>query len=252
MDIKDALQHLASQAEQAAKPQRIDTQDPRVERWAIGGEVHEFALHNPRLHAVERVASIIMAANQYASGTGTIYHNDRAVVLVVNDSGDQADLDQVELLLVHSGPFMLLRQLGCGDPRAWGHRDFIRLLQNEMAGVFPPTLLDAVRQLRVTAQGAKESEVSAGRERGTSEFRRELAQADQLPTEVLATLPVYEVADLASVQQVQCSLELDLDRLQFVLRPLELSLVAARDAAQDQLHSDLEAAGCPLYYGSPE
>ena len=228
--------------------------DPRRVWISQGGSyTAERLMPAIREHRVASLPDILEAAAVWVGdsteGAGVMWHNEEQVVLVLDDEDRR---DRVTLPLTVSGQFLTLERLH--NSPALDQRAFVRLLKHDLYRVVDPALLLTVRRLEVSSGGSRSSEINPGRERGTQEFREELAGAADIPEYVDAVASVYSTLGLRVERTLCLSLDYELPAMRFQLEPLPDELTIAKQNAQLELHEALERGvpdGMPVLYGSP-
>lgn len=248
--ISDAIEAIEDLKSQALEPREVAAPDESQAIFVVNGELQRFPIRRARNHTVRRVESLIAAAKKWGD-EGAIFHNDGQATLICKVDSE-GRIDRVVLPLKQTDKCERINELCDGERRWFSQAEFVRLLRIDLAGVFPKQLLAQVRQVQVTGQGAKGGDIQHGRERGVSEFQKELAKADQFPEELPAVFNYYTCPDLHSQVTVRAALEIDLDRVAFAIAFDPDELTAVHDQVQEGLHDMLEAAaGCPIFYGAP-
>jgi hypothetical protein len=242
----DSMVHLIRSADKVV----VGHLDVRRVIISQGGQHEIQDMEAPvRCHHVATVGDLVGAACHWCGmmedppspQNGVLWHDkDRAQLIL--DDGDR--WDRVVLPLVFSDFFEGLQSLGNMD-----QHQFIRFLK-AMENHLDDNLLPRVRKLVVTNDQSRE--VTPMRERGTQEFKTELADGEGLPEYVMIACPVYQT--FPCVQQIRFSLDIDVRNLTFTLAALPDEFKNAVDGAQLHLAQLLRSGspeGMPVFYGNP-
>jgi hypothetical protein len=250
--LKEALDKLQDTAVKAAGVEIKEIPgDERTVLVCSEGKPQERPVPPPlRYHSVLGLNDIVDAAGKWGADKGVLWHNERDIILVVNDE-DRREYVSMDLRMTEH--FRTLAKLETTG-KSIDQRAMVNLLRHDLLGVLPETLLPIVRKLKVATGAGTESELQPGRERGTDEFKRELAGAADLPEVVNAVCSVYSAPGLQAKRTIRLSLAFDVTAMTFTLLPLPDEMNAAVQNAQLELHAQLvEAlpADYPVFYGTP-
>lgn len=257
--IKDALEYLSGLVTKAAEPKPIVTDDPRMARWLVGGQVVEVECAvPPRDHAVKNLNDVVALANRFATpeemGVPVVWYDEAEVVLVLDDAGHRVETATIQL--VKSAPFAFLEELATRKP--WmNQKDFVRLLRISLANTGDQTtrLLAAVRDVRfengatTTGRLARDQE-SLGRTI-TSAVK---STAGEIPEDVTIFVSVYTTPGANVEVGVRCSVEVEPADGTFRLLPLPDELTRVQKIVMDAIRAALIEGlpeGVPAYHGRP-
>jgi len=232
--------------DKAATPQKV-FEDDHQSQYYVGGEVRTHIKENPRKHRVDSLLDLVHASELWGQH-GILWHDIDSAVLICDDGGTRNDT--VSLRLPFTSQFQIVSNLK--SKGVIPHRDLLRLLRTDLLDVFPEAAVLAISQLEVGGSSRTGSSAGVGRERGVSEFQRELLNANEIPSLITAVLPVYDEPSLrSSPDSIMVSLDVDLETCGCRLQPVEQSLKSAIDRQQSIIHKSLEESGLPVFRGSP-
>lgn len=250
----DFVKAISGMAVDAAAPVEIKNGDKRKQTYVVGGNLQVVEVPPPeRCHVVRTVEALVDAAKRWGFGandvdSGVLWHDFDGCVLLCDDD-DRRDV--VSLPLPRSPELRLIDTISQRGPIP--HRDFVRLLRHDLVGVVPSGLATAVSAIEVHSEQRKASVAERGRERGTAEFRRELAGAVDIPETTLATLAVYDVPDLRQeLVTIDLAIDVDLEACACRLLPLPGAIRRALESTQLKIAERLAVAGLPLFWGTPK
>lgn len=250
--IREALENIEQLAVKATKAEVIKLDNDRSRAFVLhNGEIKTIELKpDPRSHTVFSLADF-MAAVQRWGEDGTVWHDEKKCVLVVNDSDRW---DRVVFPLLHSSQFTTLCQLEETEKR-FMQREFVRLLRHELAGAVPDFILPRIRKIEATSNARQSGDVQHGRERGTREFQAELSNAEDIPEKFEVVVPVYQNLPEIHPKVIRVNLEITLppQPMDFQLLPVPDACTNAERAAQMDLHALLVADfdDNQVFYGNP-
>ena len=256
--ILDALRYLGDLAVTAATPRKLDSGDPRLMVYTIGGGVEKIPTEpTPRNHAVFCLGDLVNIANRFADAASkpVVWYDEAAVVLVIDDDGHR--LEKVTLGLNRSDVFTLLAEITQATPRPkYDQKAFVRLLRIDLAGTLDPVvLLDKVRKIRF--ENGQSVELASTRQResmGRTITSQATCAGGDLPEEVTLQVRVYKTLGLRESYPLRCSVEVDPAEGSFRLIPLPDEIERVEQMAMTTVLGCLDDGlneAIPRYYGAP-
>lgn len=255
--LKEALEHLESQAKRAASPQSVSASLRNATLVVINGETKRIEHEpQPRRHKVASLDSFATLLNGPGDGDGTarinasVWHFGDMVVAIFDDSDASFRDDRAEWKLNGSRKFSVLTS-NAEQPRP--HTAFVDFLVENFRDELEeshPGLLGVIRKLRFTNNSEGNSSVQHGRQSMGKSVEAAITGSEPLPETVI--LNVKRWADLEHVIAVECLLKLDPLEGKLAPKPLADELQEAENKAQAWLHEQIsQEVECPVYYGSP-
>lgn len=254
--IKDALEYLMGLTAKSAAPQVV-YEDESERHVLANGDVLDFAKPiPPRKHTAGTLDDLIVLANRFVEDdvAPVVWYDESAVVLVIDDAGRRLDL--VTLPLVFSDTFAVMRTLRTSRESAWKSQpDFLRLVRIELAGTIEDSLLlDRARKLKIGQ--TTETKIDKRSESMGHEIRSLAGKDDEVPDDVLLTMPVYKTAGEAGrLVHVHCTVEVDVTRpAPFRLVPMPNEVERCVDVAMGDIAGRLGEGlnkDVPAYRGKP-
>ena len=257
MDLtKEAIEQLERTAVKAAGPQAIPVEDPRIARFAVEGQVVDFAVPPvPRDHRVGSIEDLARIAEDLTDEMchGMVFHGTDAVILLT-DQDDRRDA--VELHLPFSAPFGALwarAHTSPAQPWVFDQPGLVRFLRLTLA-VDDPILIGKFRRIDWKQSDEGSAEVRHGVDKMGRAINAAVQGIDELPEWIDVDLPVYDVEGERGLHRVRLLLEIDAVNRQFVLVPRPGDLQRAIDEHQRDI-ADRLARLLPErvthYYGTP-
>lgn len=263
--IAEAIQAIEGLARAATAPKPLDIKDPRKARFVDGsGRLVEFSLPPPpRAHTVKQLDDLIALAKRFETiidddgdckHLPVVFYDESAVVLVIDDDGHRCET--ATLKLEESDLFRAVRALGSGcAAKAFGHKDFVRLLRIDLAGALDPgTLLDIVQRVKFENGTVTSAEVRKSRESLGREITSAVSAEKDIPDTVVLSVPVYKTLGERETYPVRCTVEIDSMSAVFRLVPfpdeIENTLQLAVGSIADRLAGGLPES-VPSYFGKP-
>jgi hypothetical protein len=254
--LLDALKFLTDIISKAETPKKIDVADPRKLFFAVGGGVEQVELPPPpRDHKPGTLAEVIALANRFqeAGATPTVWHDERQVVLVIDDDGHR--VERATLAFEFSDFWRVLHDLA--NRQTWlDQKSFVRLLKIQLAGTLPPgVLLDRVRKLKFEGGQVVTSRIGRADESMGRSISNAVSGEGEIPDDVEVEVPVYRTPGETERFVVRCSIEIDaskMDAFRFLPWPDELQRVEslAVSSVGERLAEGL-SEGIPAYQGQP-
>lgn len=250
--LKEALQYLASLAQESARPTKLDINDPAAVHYVTGaGVAMEIEVPvPPRRHEVCQLADLIALAARFDGSV--VWYDEGAVIAVFDDSEHRAE--RATLALVESDLFAAVRLLAKNKP-AYDHKSFVRLLKITLAGTLAPSaLLDVVRRVKFDNGTVTHSESRKSRESLGREITATVSAEGEIPDAVTLQVPVYKTLGETQPYPVRCTVEVDPLEGTFRLLPFADEIERVQQLAigsiAERLHEQLPD-GIPAYYGRP-
>ncbi len=255
--IKAAIQLIQETAQKAIGAKVIaELQEPRANYVQIGSALERIPrVPAVRGHAVERLADVIAFAEATTAGKHSkeprmvLWHARDAVTLVLDDS-DRRDL--VQMALPWSDEYRAVANLG-GIASPWlDQAAFVRFLW--LNGLATDVIVAQFRRLRWASGQTANANLQRGKESLGREIEAEVAGAEELPTELVLSIPVYRAPGERTAYQVKCAVDTSPGDERLRLVPLPGELEKAVDLAQADIHkrlTDALGADIPVYYGTP-
>lgn len=241
------IQETAVQAE-AACIMKLPGDDRKI-YVQQGKEWREYDVQpEPRKHTVHTLADLILYVNESGVVTdGVVWHDTIGVVLVINDT-DRCDTVTFPLTL--SERFRKLQKLAAEKPAMQQDR-FVKLLRLEL-GV-DPLIIAKFRKLDWEAGDKGTSDVRHGDTRLAKSVIAKVQGIEELPEELVISVPVYQQTGERDLYDVRCDIEIDARNQQFQLVPKPDELERVLDLAQASIRERLsdELKGVDVYYGRP-
>lgn len=248
--LKELFDAICANAAQAVKPHVSRAEcDPRHMMVAYNGKLESLSIPPPiRDHVVTSLDSLATAVELWDSGNTVVYYGVEEIVAVLDDE-DRRDVVTMPLTLSQAWQYVAAL-----PGKRFEQKEFVRLLRLNLSGVAPAALLPLVRKIDVSSGSLTTSDLSPGRERGTKEFRQELATQSELPDRVQLMCSIHATPGVRAERAIACAFEFDLSSLTFRLEPLPDELQAATEAALFDLGetlSDRLPKGVTVLAGKP-
>ena len=237
---------LQEAARESAKPAITTIEGDDRYAW-LDKEKHE--LPPPRReHRVHSLEAMLSAAEQYGKNDprdGSIWHNEKAVVLLCVDADRR---DRVTLGLELSDQYKALQVV---SKTPFQQKPFVLFLKRLMRGAIDDSLLAAVRVIEFKRRNDGSGTVQHGKESLGRSVEAEVQGMSAIPEIVVANVPVYSTPGCDQRHGIGLSIDIDPDQQTFSLTPLADELTFAIHAAQRALHEALDESGLPVFYGQP-
>ncbi len=230
--IREALDRLITLGQEAQKPIPVDVGDRNKVAFSIGGKIVAYDRSvDPRSHIVTTTEGFVELVNRFENAS--VWYDHGGIVAVLDDSVRR---DRAYLPFRTSDKWGSVSALS--GARWFEHKEFIRFLRVDLAGVLPAShLLDKIRKVKFENQAVVASEVRKDRESMGKEIasRTALEEGD-IPDEVRIVTPMYVNPGLEELEYVvECNLEVDAARGQFRLAPKPDEIDNARQLAMDSV-----------------
>lgn len=260
--LKEALEFLKEQSNDASKPTRLDSVSLRNATMYKIGHTTQRIENDPaaRRHKVANLDSLATLINGPSAGNdaagnplrsrASVWHYGNEVIAILDDGDDSFRDDRAEWKLNASKKFESLTSSAATWRDQKSFVEFlVEYLRDEVDAAMPG-LLANLRKLRFTNNSEGTGDVQHGRASMGKSVEMAVSGAEPLPETVI--LRVKRWADLDHVIEVECLLRLDPVGGKLALKPLADELQEAENKAHDWLHGQLtDAVECPVYYGSP-
>lgn len=203
-----------------------------------------------RTHAIHSLADFIAAAVDKSIATDPeVYHDEGGVVLVL----DRDDRRQTVTMPLHfTERFTKVSSLALKE-QTLSVRDAVRLIRFDLHGIGADVLVAGLNRLDFTRTGTNTEGAKHGRESLGRSVETAVQQADQVPEQFVARVPVYANNGLrAIVANITCGIYLDTQNPGIAIKPLADEIVNATDFAQRELHLLLATGlpGVPVFHGT--
>ncbi len=247
--LSEAIERIRELGVQAANPTHLtDTADGRQKVYATNkGELLHVPIGAPvRRSQVYTLDDLIRCTQTLPlHDTFAFWHNSSFVRLVLDET-DRRDL--VVLKLEISRQFGKLLLQDAGEDR-YSQSEFVRMLHRTM-GVDAATVAK-FRRLDFKVIQMAEGEHEHGKDRMGKSVHAEVKGTSDLPDELLVTIPVYNTPGERQVESIRCSIDLDPQRSEILMRPLPGELSIALENRQRQMQSTLLDVTERVYWGTP-
>lgn len=248
--ILEALQYLFDRAVAAKSAQDVETQNPRVEVFNIGGVLHTLDVPvgvNPAAGTLDDL--IEMVKDSAIAPDPEVYVGSDRIVAVLDRADRYNEAEFAPELTT-----LWEKLVGHQSPRAYDVSGIVDLLRHDLHGEHVTTLLPAVRRIDFTRTSSGHASKEHGRESLGKAVEAVVQQADQIPEEFTVDVSPYRGAGvLASRHQITVRITIAPETQKIVLRTsvdeMEAALMSVREATRTHLASKLE--GVPVFCGSP-
>ncbi len=268
--LAHAMSLLAYLGALAQTPQRIESSDPRRERFfhpslngiGEGGMMQIDRPPSCRAHSVRSLEDFIAAAKRSwpdnfrgASApvpAPLIWHDDGGVLLVIDDA-DRRDYVRLGLEFSHQFRALAHRQAPC-----LSQKELLSLLRLDI-GVDDVTggkdLMAMLREVRFRQSAEEGVVIDRGKESLDSDVKRDVLGIDGLPERVQLNIPVYSnPGEVERRYAVMYALEVELESRSFRFVPCPNALDEAVQLAQADIRQRIAAAvpAISMLWGSPD
>lgn len=130
----------------------------------------------------------------------------------------------------------------------------VKLIRFDLHGIGADALVASLRRIDFTRKGTGAHSVEHGRESLGRAVEASVQQADQVPEQFVASVPLYTTEGLRSiVAALRVGVFLDVQAERVQLRPLADEISTALEVARVQVHELLVAAlpAVPVFQGTP-
>lgn len=259
---RETLELIQETAQKAKAARLLDIPgDGRTAYMQLGGELQTVPIKPaPRNHRVCSLEDLIAFATRCRdddTSNPVIWHADDEVVLIIDDADRH---DRVTFSLTRSEPFEALWSLrNRTKPGALDLRLFIRLLRIVL-GLDNQGVVDQFRKLEWKLQGDTSAEVRHAKESMGKSIMAEVQGVDDLPDELVVSVPVYRDVGERTPIDIACAIEIDARNQTLELMPLPGEVERAVQLAQADIEGrlldtlqvdDSPEPNVPVYYGSP-
>jgi hypothetical protein len=200
-----------------------------------------------RRHAVFSLADLIQAAEKWGEH-GVLFHNDEAVVLVIDDAERR---DVVELKLVHSIQYKAL--LALLQKPCMSQRESVRLLKYTLNDCVPEGLYRIFAKLEFRRSNTGHADIAHGKESLGRNVEAAVQGTSEIPEQIRATIPIYSTAGVTYRRDVLLSVDVDPQDETFTIAPFPDALEKAVQEAQAAINADLQSnlPGLSVFFGKP-
>lgn len=224
--------------------------DPRRVLVAQSGTSAERSIPAPlRKHQVHGLDDLVrLVGDETIASAPEVFHDDERVEVIL----ERADRRESAVMsLVHSQRFLRLVELQIGI--AADARDIVRFLRFELHDCGVAEVLKALRQVDFTRQSSGGRTTEHGRESLGRSVEAAVQQADKIPEEFTAEVPVFQNSGLRSITaKVRVGVYVDVDAEKVELRTLTDEIEQAKVQAQRSLGAELmdRLGEVPVFHGS--
>jgi hypothetical protein len=237
--LKDAIETLFGYGKQSVKPTVLEIPNTPGKRILItpAGEKEIDIPRSKRQMQLETLQSFVDACKTYRDGpNSSIWVTPERITMVVDENTDHTDSVVMELQYSQSAQILFDADLRKGAKLT--QRQFVTLLRNELFGQVPGSLLEKISKIEASSGSKTTSEASHGRDKGTREYQAEIVGSAELPEQFRVSFPLFGNVRTEK-SEVECSLSVDPNTLEFTIRPLPEEMTIASQKAimdlQDQI-----------------
>lgn len=252
--IKEAIESILTLAPSAKEGRLPDLDAGHLRRYRdANGNISEFHVQPPRAHVAHTIRDFVQAVVTFRGDQWLpdVFIGEKAVVCNIDTHNR---LDRITLPLVFSEAMATLDMLREEDNHDQSQTDFVRLLDTVLSGVFDEKIYTICKSVTVETNGAVRSQIAQGKRSMGQDIDREVGKAIDIPTSILARLPVYRNLDLRSYQRSpECRLIVT-PEIQFTLFITDDERQRIIDETLEFLYGALAGAGISkdrLFIGTP-
>lgn len=259
--LKEFIDRIVTLGRESARPTRVVTGDPRVERYlTTDGQTVSFDIPTaPREHKAKTLDEIVALAKRFSDESAlpdndyspVVWYNEDAVMLVIDDGGHR--LETATLDLVPSDVFGEMRRLAQSKPW-YDQKSFVRLLKVDLIGTLPPgALLNVVARVKFENGTVTQGEVKKARESMSREVTAAASAEGEVPDDVTFSVPVYKTMGERNPFPLRCTVEIDPMQARFRLMPFPDEVERVQQLAMASIAERLLGGlpeNVPAYYGS--
>ena len=217
-----------------------------------GDELEEKAVPPPlRQHTLGGFADLIQALTDKAIAPAPEVYISESSVVGLLDRADRRE--RVSVPLTCSARLLQCAQMQA-KPRAFSPREAVKFLRMELHGANLGTVIQALSRIDFKRQVGASSDVAHGRETLGRSVEAAVQQAEAVPQEFHAYVPVWTTPGFTDYPQaIHFGLFLDMEAGQVELRVLSDETERAMGAALATAAADIRKAlpGVPVFVGVP-
>lgn len=253
-EFVEAIAKLTSQANEHIHPKITAIPgDPRKVFVSDRSGVREMKLPpDLRSHTVAGIGDLLEAYKVWcgepsaSEALGVFWHDSDVVTLVIDDFDRR---DRVTMPLEYTQQFARIKKLA--EQPHLSQREAVNLFRHDLKDCGPDTMLPALRKLEFKRKNDGSRTFEHGKESLGRSIELQVTGASAIDEYVTFRVPLYKNPGVHLVVGIQCSIELDSEKEQIIIKPLPDQINTAVKEGQAVIHGKLSESGAAVFFGSP-